>query len=501
MLVVDLFQTLVDFLSLSHISFLLVGLVIGIILGATPGVGGVLGMAIVLPLTLGIDGISAVLLLVSIYLGSLYGGAVSAILMNVPGTSAAIASTFDGYPLAQKGRGEYALAISAIASALGGIISAILLIILTPFLVSLVLRIGTVHYFLIAVLGIALLPLITQGSHIKGLFAGAFGLLITTIGVAPTAITVRYDLGQPEMYNGLDYIAILIGLFAITEMIVLLGLQKGSIVDKSIESRTTSEIREGFQYTIRNPITIVKSSLIGIFIGAVPGAGATISNFIAYGESVRSSKNKDSFGKGNPLGLLATEASNSATAAGSLVPVLAFAIPGGAASAIILGAMILHGIVPGPDLFTSEVQTTYTIFISIGLGSMLLLIFGVLIITRAEQITRVDKDNIIPIVIVLAIAGAYTLDANHVDIITVFIFGVIGYFFRMYDYSIVALVLGAILGGLIETNLFRALRASGGSYSIFVSDWISILLVLAIFAVSVGPYVGLLITNIQSRYC
>lgn len=475
---------------------LLVGLILGIVLGSIPGIGGVIGMAILLPLTTELDGMLAIVLLTAIYLGSLYGGAVSAILLNIPGTSAAVASTFDGNPLAKEGKAMYALSISAISSSIGGFLSAVVLVLLIPFLVPVVKAVGTPQYFLIAVLGLVVLPFVSRGSQIKSLFAAALGLLITTIGISPVTSTVRFTFGVTELYNGIDYVAILLGLFAITEMINLVGLERDNIAQGNPGFDRDSVVSAA-GFVLKNPGTVIKSSLIGLGIGSIPGAGASISNLVAYGEAVRSSDDSDSFGKGNEVGLIAAESSNNATAAGSLVPVLSFAIPGGAASAIILGAMILHGIVPGPQLFITDVTLVQSIFIAIGVGSLLILVIGLAGVTKLAKVTTLDKDLIIPFVVIFAICGSYTLNLNYVDILTVFAAGTIGYLFRKYTYPVVSLLLGTILGGIIETNFFRSM--SLGGLGIFITDPLSIILLIGILMALAGPHLERLSSRIPGR--
>jgi putative tricarboxylic transport membrane protein len=482
-------------------AFLLVGLLIGIAFGSVPGIGGVIAMAIILPLTVKVQGIPAVVMLVSIYLGSLYGGAISAILLNVPGTSAAVASTFDGTPLAKQGKALYALALSAIASSIGGLLASLLLLVLTPYLVLIVLQVDTPEYFLIAVLGLAVLPLVLpEGSQLKGFFAAAFGLLMTTIGIAQGSAVVRYTFDIPALYDGISYVAVLVGLYAISEMISLINLERETVAESAagLGSNTRATI-DAFGFIIRHPISTVKFMLIGAAVGAIPGTGASISNIVAYAEAVRSSDNPESFGKGNELGLVASETANNATTAGSLVPVLTFGIPGGAASAVILGGMILHGIVPGPQLFTTNIQITQTIFASVAVGSILVLIIGLLGAVQLGRITQVDKDYIIPFVIVFAISGAYTLNVSVIDVLTVFVAGVIGYLFRKYDYPVVALLLGVILGPIIETNLLRSLSLSGGSYTIFIQDPLSIIILSAIIFVVIGPSITSVVRLLSNR--
>lgn len=485
-------EALVTVFTFPTILFLVAGLVIGTVLGAIPGIGGILGMAIILPLTSGMDGLSAIIGLIAIYVGAMYGGAVSAILFNIPGTNAAVTATLDGNPLAKQGKAMYALAISALSSSIGGVVTALLLLVLFPHLVPILNMFGTPQYFLVAVFGLAILPLISRGSQVKSIFAASIGLLTTTIGLAPMTLDIRYYFGVSMLYSGIDFVAILIGLFAITEMAFLAGTERSSIAKRGdgrndLTRLDVSAVRDAARYVVSRPIALLKSALIGVGIGAVPGAGAAISTFVSYSEAVRSSDDESSFGEGNEAGLLAAEAANNSTANGSLIPVLAFGIPGSSASAIILGGMVLHGIVPGPVLFASSPQLLQTLFISMAVASVLVGVIGIFGITYLSFVTRVDKDVIVPLVIIFSLCGAITLNLNPVDVLTVAVFGVIGYLFRKYEYPVISLLLGAILGQIVETNLFRSLRLGG--VEVFFEDWLSIVLIVAILAVLVAPHV------------
>lgn len=487
-------------LTLPLILFLLSGLMIGLVFGAIPGVGGSLAMALILPLTLPFGGINALVLLVSIYCGAMYGGAISAILLNIPGTGGAAASTFEGYPLSKKGKSVYALVISAVSSAIGGVLSAFILILLTPHMIDFVLLFGTPEYLLIAVLGLAFIPAISQDSYLKGIFSATFGLLIATIGVTPMSSTVRYTFDILALYQGIDYIAVLLGLFAIGEMINLSG-ERGSIAKESAMNSggLVGEIGAGFSVVMNNFTTLIKSSVIGVGIGSIPGAGSSVSNFVAYAEAVRSSDDSEEFGSGVEKGLIATESANNATVGGSLVPILSFGIPGSASSAIILGGMILHGLQPGPDLFTSDVTITLLLFTTVFICSIFILIFGLGLITRAEYLTRIDTDVIIPIIVVLSVVGGFSLNGNYMDVFTVLIFGIIGYFLNKYDYSVVAFLLGVILGPIVEENYYRSLDIGSGSYNIFIDSLLSKIIVALIVLVLLSPYLAKVYRNINGK--
>jgi len=471
------------------------GILLGIFIGALPGLGPSLGMAIMLPLTVPLDSGDAIILLVSVYSGAMYGGAIAAILINAPGTSAAAATTFEGYPMSRNGEAMKALAISATSSSMAGFFTVITLILLSPVLVEMVLAFQSPEYFLIAFLGLAMITVIARGSMIKGITAGMFGLMITSIGTSTTTVSPRYAFEDTlgfMLYDGIDFVAVLIGLFAIAEMFKLTG-EKGGI--SRSDTKISGGIVPGIKSTFSHPVTLVKSGYIGMLIGAIPGAGSTVSTFVAYGEAVRSSNDPDSFKKGNETGLIAAESSNNGTIGGSLIPTLSFGIPGSAATAVLLGGLVMHGLNPGPTLFSEELATTYSLFIALLIGNVLILVMGLAFVTRASIITKVDTDYIVPIIIVLALVGAYSLrggDQIWLDVGTVVALGVMGYYMKKYDYSIIAFVLGVVLGGIAEQNLDRSLQLSDGSWLIFVNPLeqpLSLALVVLIVLLIFGPFV------------
>ncbi|MFA1611237.1 tripartite tricarboxylate transporter permease [Halobellus rubicundus] len=468
------------------IGWILFGLLFGTVIGMIPGLGPNLGMAVVLPLTIKIDGISAVLLLISIYSGAMYGGSVAAILINAPGTAAAAATTFDGYPMSRQGRARDALSISAISSAFGGAFTILLLIFLSPLLVFIVLLFGSPEYFLIAILGLALITIVAEGSMVKGLTAGAFGLLLTSIGLPVMTAEPRYTLGLYELYNGIHFVVALIGVFAIGEMIKLANEQEGKIAQGDIE--VEGSVLTGAKEVIYNPVTTIKSALIGGLIGAIPGAGASISNFISYGEAMRSNNEEGTFGNGDPKGVIASEAANNGTVSGSLIPTLSFGIPGSGSMAVLLGGLLMHGIRPGPDLFTTNLYVTQSIFLALLLGNIVILVAGVLLFTRAGIITRIDTTYIIPLVIIFAVLGSFSLRGNWFDVLSVFAFGVLGFYMSKHDYSIIALVLGIVLGTIVEENLYRSMQLSG-DIPVFFTRPLSIVLIVAILAILFAPVI------------
>ena len=472
-----LFESIEALFTAEILGLIIVGIVLGIILGAIPGLGAVLGMTIVLPLTIVLDGTAAVVLLVSIYSGALYGASISAILVNVPGTAAAAATTFDGYSMTEAGQSLKALEISATASAIGGAFTMILLLVLIPYLQPIVLMFGAPQIFILALFGIIMIGVIaSQGSFVKGISGGMFGVLVMTIGVAHTRPVPRYTFDIIQLYDGLSFVAILIGMFALGEMLRISGIP-GSVVEQS--QKISGKRFEGINAVANDKFLTLKSGLIGMFVGSIPGVGASTSNFFSYAEAIRSSDTPELFGDAHGPGIIAAEASNNATVAGSLIPVLAFGIPGSASTAVLLGGLIMHGISPGIELFTVNLNLTYTMILALVLGNVLILGIGVLIVTRlGSYITQIETDVIIPIILVFSIVGALAIRSNWVDIITVFVFGWIAFYMKLFDYSVIALVLGAVLSGIIEANFIRSMQRSGGDPIIFVNDPLSQFLIV-----------------------
>jgi len=476
--------------------WLLAGMLIGIIVGSLPGLGASLGMAILLPLTLALDGISAIILLISIYSGAMYGGSISAILVNAPGTSAAAATTFDGYPMSRQGQAVTALSLSATSSALAGFLTVAVLIIASPVLITVVRWFGSPEYFLIAILGLAMITIVAQGAMVKGLIAGFFGLSLTTIGSAPMTADVRYTFGQFALFDGVSFVAALIGLFAIAEMLKLAG-ERGGI--SRGEVRMGGDVLPAVKSVLNHPVTLLKSAFIGMGIGAIPGAGSTVSNFVAYTEAVRSADDSSTFGKGNEVGVIASEASNNGTIGGSVVPAIAFGIPGSAATAVLIGGLIMHGLVPGPELFDADANlvVTYSVFIALLLGNIVILLVGLGLVTRAGYLTRIDTKYIIPMIIALAFLGAFALrSGNWFDVVTIVALGIMGYYMKRYNYSIIAFVLGVVLGSIAEENLYRSVVLSRRvdfpidlPISIFFVRPLSLLLLVGIVAIILGPII------------
>lgn len=480
-----------------NIFLIFLGVIIGIIGGALPGIGGALTVAIAMPFTLRMQSTSAIIFLMAIYNGVMYGGSISSILFNVPGDASAAATTLEGYPMTKQGRAVDALTISALSSGLGDLIGALVIILLMPVMVTIVLMFGTPEYFLVAVFGLSLIIIVSDGSFLKDAMAGGFGALIATIGVAPMSATERYTFGLLGLYDGIDFVAALIGIFAVSEMLRLSRFE-GSI-SREGDVGITGSVKSGVKQVLSKPVTLFKSSAIGLLIGAVPGSGGSVSTFIAYGEAKRSSKSPEKFGSGAEEGIIATESANNATVSGSLIPTLTFGIPGSTTTAVLIGALMLHGLRPGPALFSEQIGLTYSIFATLVICSFVIIFLGLLIIRWAGYLTTINTDLIIPVILGLSILGAFSLHGNYIDVFVVLVMGVVGYLMDAYGYSLVAFLLGLILGPIAEENLYRSLQLSGGSFDIFVSEPLRVALVVMTALVIIGPYVRPLLSQLQDR--
>ena len=492
MSVATLFGAIEALLTLDTLFWVITGVLVGIVVGALPGLGPPLGMAIILPLTLPLAPANAIILLIGVYSGSMYGGSIAAILINTPGVSSSAATMFDGYPMSKQGRAATALSVSATASAFAGLFTITALLLFSPVLIEVVLAVGTPERFLVAVLGLAMITVVTRGSVAKGLLAGAAGLLVTVVGSAPMTLDRRYA-DSLLLFDGIDFVAVLIGLFAIAEMMKLAG-QEGGIAKDDVA--IGGSVLEGVKTTLAHPFVVIKSGLIGLFVGAIPGAGATVSNFVAYSEAVRSSVTPESFGSGNVIGVIASESSNNGTVAGSLVPAISFGIPGSSSTAVLIGGLLMHGLRPGPSMFQAdgELLLTYTMLLALLVGNVIILAFGLLAVTRLGYLTKIDTDYIIPMVVVLSFLGTYALRVNPIDILTIIFFGVVGFYMVRYNYSVIAFVLGVVLGDIAEGNLYRSLQLSDGSWMIFIDPftygrWLSPVLVAMICLILFGPFI------------
>ena len=463
-------------LSLNVFPFLLFGVTGGIAIGSLPGLTATMGVAVLLPLTFGMESTRALVLLVGVYIGAIYGGSISAILLKTPGTPAAAATVLDGHSMAKKGEAAKALSISAIASFVGGTVSTVMLIMFSPVLAKFALKFGAPEYFALAVFGLSIIASISGKHPAKGLLAGMLGLLVATVGLDPVTSYPRFTFGQMHLYNGFSIIPVLIGLFALSETFVQMEAFVPGEKIKTTFKRGIISLKE----TISLMPTMLKSGFIGAIIGSIPGAGADIAAFVTYNEARRSSKEPENFGQGAPEGIAAPEAGNNGVTGGALVPLLTLGVPGDAVAAVMLGALIIQGLQPGPLLFTQNAEVVYGLFASMLVGNLLMLILGLLGVRLFCRVVEIPKQVIIPTVITLSIVGAYSMNNSVFDLWVALGFGIIGYLMQKVELPASPVILAVILGPMAESNLRRSvLMYQGGLEFLWTRPITVLFLVLA----------------------
>jgi putative tricarboxylic transport membrane protein len=460
------------------------GLLIGLLFGAVPGLSTSIAMALFLPATLYMDFLPAILFLTSIFTGGGYGGAVPAILMNIPGTSAAVATAFDGYPMAQQGRHSEALGIGLAASVIGTFLGYAVLLLTVDFIAEWVLRLGPTEMLLVALWGLTLIAVLNTGSFAKSIAAGVFGVLISTIGYSDAG-QMRGTFGSMYLLDGIPVIPVLIGLFAASELFNLIG-RDYIVRDETLRVVSIRKIFAGMAESLRHPVEMVRGSLLGVGIGAVPGVGSSIANLAAYGIAKRRAKNPDSFGKGNPTGVVASESANSSSEGGSMVTLLALGLPGGAGTAVLLGAFAIHNVTGGPRFISENKDIVYALIFGNMAQALLLLGIGVIFVYFAGAIVKVPLRLMTPLVMVLSVLGAYTMTSNMVGPITVVVSGVIGWLMRRYEYPVAAAVVGLLVGKMAEGELVRSYQVSGGDIGFILGRPIT-LAIIGLLALSLLP--------------
>ena len=473
------------------IGWIVAGTLIGIVVGAIPGICPALGCALALPFTVYMEPLSALLFIIALYDGAMYGGSIPSILLNTPGDGSAAASTLEGYPMARKGQAITALTVSSAASAMGGILGDLITIFGSIFMLPFLLLFGTPEYFLLGVFGIVLVSLISRGAFYKALLSGLLGLAVTVIGIAPGgSADVRYTFNSLELYDGISFLPVLLGLFGIATMASLHAQKAGRISALEVLGGSRAE---GIRTTFRHWKTMLKSSVLGFVIGAIPGTGGTVATFVSYGEAVRSGRKKDAvpYGQGNPDGLVATESANNASIDGAMIPTLMFGIPGSATTAIILAAMLLHGLRPGVAMFEGEgYAITLALFLGLLYSEVLIAIVGLASVRFLGKLTTIDKNIVIPAVILLSVVGIFSIHFNWFDVVVMIGAGVTGHLMLKYGFPVIPAVIGVVLGGIIEESLLRTLQLGGGTLRLLVERPISIILLIMTIAVILAPIVS-----------
>lgn len=479
---------LAGFATALHGSGLLImaaGVAWGIIGGAIPGISGAVAMALALPYTFSMDAATALVMLAGVWAGANYGGSIPAILMRMPGTPGSAAALLDGYELTRQGHAAKALGVSLVCGTIGGLISIVVLIALVLPLGNLVLAFGSPETCALAIFGLTLIAGLSGPSMLKGLAAAAFGLLLTTVGLDTLTGSLRLTFGRRELLSGVDIISAMIGLFAVSEMFYQLAhpARRETLVvaDAHTAFPTLSELRGVGRATL-------VGTIVGLIVGIMPGAGATASSFVAYNEARRWSRRPDLFGKGSMEGVAAPETANNAVQGGDLVPTLALGIPGSNSAAIMLAALILHGIVPGPFLLAQHSDLVFTLFAGLILVNFLMIPVGMLILRGCLLALRLPPPTLVASILAVIVIGTYAADLFILNPVLALIFGVIGYGMRISGFPPAATVLGLVLGFLVESELRRSLIISHGSWAIFVTHPISAVLLTLTLGVLVYPF-------------
>lgn len=461
------------FLTPLAIGLTFLGVVIGLVVGALPGLGPLMGIILLLPVAIGLPPIAAMGFLIAIFVGGSCGGSISAILLRIPGTPLAAATLFDGFPMAQKGRASEAIGIAISASAIGGLFGGVVLILLAPALASFASNFAPPEYAALAITGLIAIAVISEGSMVKGLIAGCFGLLIATIGTDEFSTGYRFTFDSHHMLNGFHIVAVVVGLFAISEMAYQ------TMGNDLLKKPKIAIARPGFSsviLTLKHWKNLLRSSTIGAFFGTLPGAGGVISSFTSYAVAKASAKPEEKYGEGAEGGVVATESANNATVGGTLVPSLALGIPGDASSAVLIGALLILGYFPGPSLFEQQPEIVGGIFLVYLASNVFLLIAGILATPLFVYVLRVPKSYLIPVVLLLCCIGTFALQASVFDLMVMLGFGLVGIMFRAANYPLSPIVIGIILGPLLENNLRRSLLISQDGYWIFLDRPVSAIL-------------------------
>lgn len=450
--------------------------IVGVVIGVLPGLGATTGAALLLPFTLTMAPVHAIAVLATIYVSATFAGSITAILINTPGTAAAAATTFDGYPLAKRGEAGRALGVAVVSSTVGGVFSVIVLCICAPLLARVAYEFRPPEYFALAVFGLSMLASISAGGAVRNIIGGVFGVWLATIGAEPTTGIERFMFGNYELYEGLSFVPVFIGLFAISELLVQSKHVNRAIVAVRLKAVKLPS-REDYRRIWR---TVLRSCGIGTFIGVLPAEGATVASMIGYAEARRWSKNKEEFGNGSIEGIAGAEAANNSATGGAMVPTMVLGIPGSGTTAVILVGLLVHGLRPGPYLFTEQVDTVYQIFGAMLVANLMFMAMGLYAAKLFARISLVPSKLLWPIVFALSVIGAYALHSSMLDVWVALIFGVVGFLARRHGFAVAPIAVGLILGEMVETNLQNSLKMFDGDWwLIFVQPLAALFLFFA----------------------
>jgi len=460
-----------------------IGVIIGIMAGAMPGLSPSTAVALLVPFSYTMTPALALILLTSIYIAANYGGSITAVLINTPGTPSAAVTAMDGYPLTQQGKAGKGLGMALVASTIGGAVGTVILILFAVPLARIALKFSPADYFALALFGLATVASMGRGNVLKALVAILFGLLIKTVGIDSISGVSRFTFGSDTLYDGFTLIPALIGLFAVS--VVFVKVEKWTGLDRTMD-KIDSKL-PSFKEFMQTKMTILRSSVIGTIIGIFPGAGATIAAFISYDVSKRASKEPEMFGKGSLEGVAAAEGANSSSVGGALVPLLALGIPGSATDAVLLGAFMLHDLVPGPLLFRDNPEIVYGIFAALIVANIIMLFIGLYGNRVFIKVVSVPEAILYPMILAIAVIGSFAVSSSMFDVGACIGFGIIGWVFKRYGYPVAPVVLGIVLGDMVEENFRRAVIMDG--YGAFFRDKLAFVVLLLALGSFIYPLV------------
>lgn len=462
-------------ISIDVLGWVLLGVIVGCMFGAIPGLTATTGIALFTPMTFGLNTILAIAFLLGLFCGGLWAGSIPAILIKTPGAPGNAATTLDGYPMAQQGRSGEAMFYSITCSWFGGTFSAFILLFFAPLIARAALKFGPAEYCAVALFGLSCIAALSGENLIKGVISGLIGMLIATIGMDPVGGVMRFTFDNLNLIRGIKIVPALVGLFALSEVLLkaeIVRYEKGIKINAQVALKI-SEIKRYLSVLLHNWITVIKSAVIGTIVGAIPGTGAATASWISYNEAVRSSKNPQEFGKGAPQGIIASESANNAISGGALIPLLTLGIPGDAATAVLLGALTIQGITPGAKLVSENFGLVANILWILIIGNFFMLFIGLFGSKYFPKLLNVSQSILMPLILVFCVAGSFASGNNAFDCKVALVLGVFGWFMMKFGFPVVPMVLGLVLGPIFEPNLRRALVASKMDWTVFFTQPIS----------------------------
>ncbi|WP_101876584.1 tripartite tricarboxylate transporter permease [Lachnoclostridium edouardi] len=480
-------EAIIAIMDPSVMLFMLIGVIVGALIGALPGLSVVMAISILTPITFGLKPAQGLAMLIGVYNSGVWAGGISAILVNTPGTPASIMTSLDGYAMTKRGEAGLALGINVIYSAIGGLISSVILMIAAFPIAKFALKFGPAEYFALSLFGLSMIIGVSEKSILKGVMMGCFGFLIATVGLDSMYAYPRYTFGMVDLLQGISYVPVMIGLFGFAEVLGQVYENKKDERDQEKKKigriiPTWKMVKDFF------PLTTI-SALVSVIVGAIPGAGGDIASIICWDQCKKVSKDKENYGKGSAEGLAVTCTANNGIIGGAMTTMLTLGIPGDAVTAVLIGSLMMYGMQPGPMLFVESKDFVYKLMVMMVIANIMFLVFGLMTSKASAALLKLKEQYVWVAIILLSIVGSYAVNNSIFDVVVMFICGIIGFFLKKYDFPLPPLILGLILGPMAESNLRRSLALSAGSYQIFIASPISIVLLACTVLALAGPVI------------